>query len=149
MRIGLVSMAVMLAAASAVSASPTVYHRSEATKAAGLPFSDAVEVDGVLYLSGQIGAPLGTTEVVKGGVEAEARQALDNIGVVLKRRGLSYDDVFKCTVMLGDMSKWGDFNKVYVTYFKPDRMPARSAFGANGLAKGAALEVECWANTHR
>lgn len=139
----------VLALAGAASAAPTVYHRSEATKAAGLPFSDAVEVNGVIYLSGQIGAPLGSTEVVKGGVEAEARQALDNIGAVLKRRGLGYDDVFKCTVMLGDMSKWGDFNKVYVTYFKPDRMPARSAFGANGLAKGAALEVECWANAHR
>lgn len=141
--------AVTASVATGVAAVPTVYHRSEATRAAGLPFSDAVEVNGVLYLSGQIGAPLGTTEVVKGGVEAEARQALDNIGIVLKRRGLGYNDVFKCTVMLADMSKWGDFNKVYVTYFRPDRMPARSAFGANGLAKGAALEVECWANTQR
>jgi 2-iminobutanoate/2-iminopropanoate deaminase len=45
--------------------------------------------------------------------------------------------------MIADMAKWGDFNKVYVTYFKPDRLPARSAFGANGLALGAQVELEC------
>jgi 2-iminobutanoate/2-iminopropanoate deaminase len=53
--------------------------------------------------------------------------------------------VFKCTVMLADMTKWPDFNKVYVSYFDPDRLPARSAFGASGLALGAQVEVECWA----
>lgn len=132
--------------AGAASATPTHYYRSEATKASGRPFSDAVEVGGVLYLSGQIGAKPGEPKVVDGGLEAQAAQAMDNIGAVLKSRGLTYDDVFKCTVMLGDMSKWGDFNKVYVRYFKPDRMPARSAFGASGLALGAALEIECWAN---
>jgi enamine deaminase RidA (YjgF/YER057c/UK114 family) len=71
---------------------------------------------------------------------------MDNIGAVLAAHGLGFDDVFKCTVMLADMSQWGEFNKVYVGYFKPDRRPARSAFGANGLALGAALEVECWAH---
>jgi enamine deaminase RidA (YjgF/YER057c/UK114 family) len=47
--------------------------------------------------------------------------------------------------MLADMAKWADFNKVYLAYFDPDRLPARSAFGANGLALGAQVEVECWA----
>lgn len=121
------------------------YFRSDLTKQAGLPFSDAVQVGDMLYLSGQIGAPLGTRKVVDGGTEAEARQVMSNIGEILKARGLGYDDIVKCTVMMGDMSKWADFNKVYVTYFKPDRLPARSAFGANGLALGASLEVECWA----
>ena len=137
--------AVLVAVASGAEAAPT-YVMSEANRALHRPFSDAVQVGDVLYISGQIGAEPGVDHVVAGGIEAESRQVMDNIGGVLKARGLSYDNVFKCTVMIGDMAKWGDFNKVYVPYFKPDRLPARSAFGANGLAKGAAVEVECWAD---
>ena len=111
----------------------------------GAPFSPAVQVGDVLYLSGQIGAVPGKG-LAPGGVPAQAKQAMDNIGRVLAAHGLSFDNVFKCTAMLADMSTWADFNKVYVSYFKPDRMPARSAFGASGLALGAALEVECWAH---
>jgi 2-iminobutanoate/2-iminopropanoate deaminase len=87
----------------------------------------------------------GTRQLAPGGMEAEARQTMENIGTVLNANGLSFDNVFKCTVMLADMSKWDAFNKVYVAYFKPDRLPARSAFGANGLALGAQVELECWA----
>jgi 2-iminobutanoate/2-iminopropanoate deaminase len=118
---------------------------SPAAKAAKLPFSQAVRVGDVLYLSGALGNKPGTLELVPGGMEAEARQTMENIGAVLRENGLSFRDVFKCTVMLADMSKWADFNKVYVSYFDPDRLPARSAFGANGLALGAQVEVECWA----
>jgi len=64
---------------------------------------------------------------------------------VLKANGLSFDDVFKCTAMLSDMANWEAFNKVYVTYFQPGHLPARSAFGASGLALGAQLELECLA----
>ena len=128
-------------------AAPTVYQTSPETRALNRPFSAAVEVGGVLYISGQIGAAPGVDHVLAGGLPAETRQVMDNIGAVLKRRGLTYDSVFKCTVMIADMTQWGAFNSVYVTYFKPDRLPARSAFGANGLAKGAAVELECWANT--
>ena len=131
----------------AAQAAPTVYQTSPETRALNRPFSDAVEVGGVLYISGQIGAAPGVDHVVAGGLPAETRQVMDNIGAVLKRRGLTYDAVFKCTVMIADMTQWGAFNSVYVSYFKPDRLPARSAFGANGLAKGAAVELECWANT--
>jgi enamine deaminase RidA (YjgF/YER057c/UK114 family) len=70
---------------------------------------------------------------------------MENIGAVLKANGLSFGDVFKCTAMLADMSNWEAFNKVYVTYFEPGRLPARSAFGASALALGAQLELECWA----
>jgi len=70
---------------------------------------------------------------------------MENIARVLNAEGRSFDDVFKCTVMLADMSEWPRFNKVYLEYFKPERLPARSAFGANGLALGAAVEMECWA----
>ena len=121
------------------------YFRSDATKAMNRPFSDAVQVGNILYLSGQIGSTADGKGLVPGGMEAEAKQVMDNIGAVLKAHGRSFDDVFKCTVMLADMRQWGDFNKIYVTYFKPDRLPARSALGANGLALGAAVEVECWA----
>jgi reactive intermediate/imine deaminase len=119
---------------------------SQAAKAAKLPFSQAVRVGDVLYLSGALGNVPGKMEIVPGGMEAEARQTMENIAAVLKENGLIFDDVFKCTVMMADMSKWGDFNKVYLTYFKPDRLPARSAFGANGLALGAQVEVECMAH---
>lgn len=119
------------------------YHQSEATKTLGLPFSDVVQVGDVFFLSGQIGALPGTLTMAGDTMELQARQAMDNIGAVLKGQNLSFDHVVKCTVMMKDMSQWGAFNKVYVTYFKPDQYPARSAFGASGLAIGALLEIEC------
>ena len=108
-----------------------------------LPFSSAVRVGDMLYLSGQIGnRPDGT---LPEGIEAQSRQLMDNIGGVLKSAGLSFNNVVKCTVMIDDIKQWGDFNKVYVTYFPDGKFPARSAFGADGLAMGALIEVECWA----
>ena len=108
-----------------------------------LPFSSAVRVGDMLYLSGQIGnRPDGT---LPEGIEAQSRQVMDNIGGVLKLAGLGYGNVVKCTVMIDDIKQWGDFNKVYVTYFPDGKFPARSAFGADGLAMGALIEVECWA----
>jgi len=107
------------------------------------PFSAAVRLADVLYLSGQIGTLSDGT--LPAGFDEQARQTMSNIGAVLQQAGLGFDDVFKCTVMLTDMSRWEDFNKIYVTYFKADRLPARSAIGANALARGAFLEVECLA----
>ena len=121
----------------------TRYINSPAAKAANLPFSQAVRVGNVLHLSGALGNVPGSMELVPGGIEAEARQTMENIRAVLAENGLTFDHVFKCTVMLADMSMWADFNRVYLTYFKPDRLPARSAFGASGLALGALVEVEC------
>ena len=74
---------------------------------------------------------------------AQARLAMDNLGSGLKAAGLGWNDVVKCTVMLDDMKDWPAFNQVYVTYFPDGKFPARSAFGADGLALGALLEVEC------
>ena len=109
-----------------------------------LPFSSAVRVGDMLYLSGQIGnKPDGT---LPAGIEAQSRQVMDNIGGVLKSAGLGFGDVVKCTVMIDDIKQWADFNKVYVTYFPDGKFPARSAFGADGLAMGALIEVECWAH---
>jgi 2-iminobutanoate/2-iminopropanoate deaminase len=111
----------------------------------GLPFSDAVRVGGVLYLSGQIGNLPGRLELVPGGIEAETRQMMDNIAHVLNAAGRSFDDVFKCTVMLAEMDEWAAFNRVYAGYFRLDRLPARSSFAAKALALGARVEMECWA----
>lgn len=109
-----------------------------------LPFSSAVRVGDLLILSGQLGnTPDGK---LPEGMEAQARQAMENIGAILKGQGLAFGDVAKCTVMLDDMKDWPAFNKVYVTYFPDGKFPARSAFGADGLALGALVEVECWAH---
>lgn len=107
-----------------------------------LPFSEAVRVNDTLYLSGQIGIAPGTVKLVPGGIKEEARQTMDNIKTSLEANGFSLRDLVKCTVMLADMSEWATFNSVYKTYFA-ERYPARSAFGASGLAFGARVEVEC------
>jgi len=107
-----------------------------------LPFSEAVRVGNLLFLSGQLGVDTKTGKLVKGGLKAEAKQTMDNIKQTLETYGYSMKDVVKCTVMLADISEWQTFNEIYVTYFsKP--YPARSAFGANGLGLNAQLEVEC------
>ncbi len=111
----------------------------------GLPFSAAVRVGDMLHLSGALGNRPGTLELVEGGIAAEARQAMENIGRVLAACGLGFADVVKCTIMLADMGEWRAFNQVYVSYFKPGRLPARSAFGATGLALGARVEIEALA----
>ena len=108
-----------------------------------LPFSEAVRVENVLYLSGQIG--VGPDGKVPDGIEAQTKLAMENIGGVLKRAGLGFEDLFHCTAFLSDMKNWPAFNKVYVSYFPSGKLPARSAFGANGLALGALLEIECQA----
>ncbi len=109
----------------------------------GSPFSRAVRVENVLYLSGQIGnRPDGTKADDLAG---QTRQTMENIKTELAAFSLGMDAIFKCTVMLADMDQWRDFNAVYLEYFAPDRLPARSAFGASKLVGGALTEVECWA----
>jgi 2-iminobutanoate/2-iminopropanoate deaminase len=105
------------------------------------PFSPAVQVGHLLFLAGQIGTD-STGKLVAGGIKAEARQTMDNIQDVLERVGSSWDKVVKCTVMMADMAEWPAMNAVYAGYF-PRQFPARSAFGANGLAIGARVEIEC------
>jgi 2-iminobutanoate/2-iminopropanoate deaminase len=107
------------------------------------PFSSAVRVGDTLYLSGMIGGrPDGT---LPEGIEAQTRQTLENIRTVLVLTGHDLDDVVRCTVMLDNMADWAAFNRIYVEYFRRERLPARSAFGADGLALGALVEVECQA----
>ena len=107
-----------------------------------VPFSEAVRVGDTLYLSGQIGIKPRTLELAPGGMKSEARQALENLRTSLEAHGYSLRDVVKCTVMLADIAKWGEFNEVYKTFFTPP-YPARSALGVNGLAIGAQVEIDC------
>src|ERR1700742_4704506 len=98
------------------------FYTSPEARAAGLPFSQAVRVGDVLYLSGALGNVPGKLELVPGGLEAETRQTMANVGEVLTANGLTFDDVFKCTVMLADINEWSAFNNVYLSYFKADRL---------------------------
>jgi len=132
-------------APTAQAAAPEVeYLTTPEAEAMGFPFSEAVRVGHMLYLSGQVGNVPDQPTLVEGGIEPQTRQALDNIKATLERYGSSMDRVVKCTVMIDDMSQWPAMNEVYATYF-PGHKPARSAIGADGLALGAAVEIECWA----
>lgn len=137
--------ALALTAAAEARSSGVEYRTSPATTSADLPFSEAVRVGNMLYLSGKIGVTPGTRNVVPGGIKAETKQVMDDMKRVLERNGSSLRHVVKCTVMLADMKEWGDMNEVYVTYFPKDRRPARSALGVNGLALDARVEIECMA----
>jgi reactive intermediate/imine deaminase len=96
----------------------------------GFPFSPAIKAGGMIYLSGQVGNL------------AQTRQAMENIRTVLEAAGATLYDVVKCTVFLDDMEDYWPMNEVYASFWDGPP-PARSAFGADGLALGALLEIEC------
>ncbi|MDH3497035.1 MAG: Rid family detoxifying hydrolase [Gemmatimonadota bacterium] len=107
-----------------------------------LPFSSAIRVGALLFLSGQIGTVPGSRDLVPGGIEAETRQTMENISAVLEHAGSSMARVVKCTVFLRDLADYPTMNRVYAGFFPTDP-PARSTLGASGLALGAAVEIEC------
>jgi 2-iminobutanoate/2-iminopropanoate deaminase len=108
-----------------------------------LPFPDAVRVGDMYYLSAVAGeTPDGK---LREGFEAQARQAMDNVGDVLKRSGLGYRDLVKCTILFKNMDDWPAFNKIYAGYFPAGKYPARTSLGVLGLPVGALIEIECWA----
>ena len=139
-----IALALAAVTAPAVAQSPTgvEFLNSGKVIAPGLPLSEAVRVGDTLYLSGVVGVVPGELKVVPGGLAAEARQALGNVRTMLEAQGLSLKNVVKCTVMLADIGEWGAFNEIYKEFFSAP-YPARAAFGANGLALGARVEVEC------
>jgi len=107
----------------------------------GRPFSAAVRIGNSIYTSGVLGAaPDGT---LPSDFSAQATNAMQAVADQLKLAGASMNDVYRCNVSLSDMKNVPAFNAVYVKYFKPDRLPVRMAVGVNGLARGAAVEVEC------
>lgn len=135
-----IAAAVLVFTATAAGAAPPEYFPAPSPNA---PFSTAVRVGDVLYFSGQIGN--GPDGKLPPTFEGQAKQTMENVGAALKARGLGWGDVFKCTVFIADMKNWPAFNAVYVPYFQPGRLPARSAVGVSGLALGAQLELECLA----
>ena len=108
------------------------------------PFSEATIVNGIIYLSGEIGT-LPNNKVIDGGIVPETIQALSNISNKLECMGSSIDNVFKCTCMLADIMDWPEMSKAYKTFFKKEKLPSRSAFAGSGLALNAKIEIECMA----
>ncbi|MDD2419221.1 MAG: RidA family protein [Bacteroidia bacterium] len=112
----------------------------KAPKAVG-PYSQAVEANGFLYVSGQLPVDANTGEFVAGGVKEQAKQVLENIGHILQEAGYSFQDVVKSTVYLTNMADFAVMNEVYATFYK-EPYPARVAFAVVGLPKGALIEID-------
>ena len=110
---------------------------------AGVPFPEGTRVGDMLYLSGQLGNKPGTMELAEGGIEGEGAQALANIRTILQAQGLDLNHLVRCTIMMADINEWAAFNGVYRKFFEGFALPARSAFGCQGLALGARVEIEC------
>jgi reactive intermediate/imine deaminase len=121
---------------------PNGPHYFTSERSRQLPFSDVVRVGDLLFVSGQLGVD-DQMQLVPGGIQAETRKIMERLRRLLERHGSSMSRVVKCTCMLADMGEWPAMNEVYVSYFPPDRLPARSAFGVNRLAFGARAEIEC------
>jgi 2-iminobutanoate/2-iminopropanoate deaminase len=119
---------------------PKTVPRIAGIEPGGLPFSPVVEANGLVFLAGQVGAPPGS-DVVEGGIEAETRQVLDNVGRLLEAVGLGYGDVVRCTVYLVDMADFGAMNEIYREYFPTD-MPVRATVGVNALAGPFRIEID-------
>lgn len=116
-------------------------HTDKAPKAVG-PYSQAIEVNGFVFASGQLPIDPATNEFVVGGVKEQTRQSLTNALHVLQSAGLDLSSVVKTTVYLSDISNFGPMNEVYSEFFK-EPYPARSAFAVKDLPKGALVEIEC------
>lgn len=123
-------------------------HHTDAAPAAIGPYSQAVSTDGWLYTSGQIGLDPKTGELVPGGFEAQARQALINLTAVLASAGCSFRDVVKATIYLTDMANFPALNAIYGEVLTGHR-PARSTVQAAALPKGALVEIDLVARTAR
>ena len=138
----IVALALFAVAGGALAADRT--HYRDPGLAANLPFSSAVVVGDVIYLSGDIGRAPGAMTLVEGGVGPETAQIFDNIKGTLSNVGAELSDIVKCTVFLEDMNGYAAMNAAYAAAFPGDK-PARSTLGVDGLAFGAAVEIECLA----
>ncbi len=110
-------------------------------EASNLPFSQVIEANGFVFLAGQVGNAPGEHGAVGGGIAAETRQMLDNVGRLLKAVGLDYRDVVKSTIYLHDFADFDAMNQVYRTYF-PTEPPTRATVGVTALASDFAIEIE-------
>lgn len=117
-----------------------IIHTENAPKAVG-PYSQAVETNGVLYISGQIPIDPATGKIVEGGIREQTEQVMKNIGAILKAAGYDYSDVVKCTCLLSDMDNFIPMNEIYGKYY-PENSPARAAYGVVRLPLGVLVEIE-------
>lgn len=120
-------------------AARTIIETADAPTAIG-PYSQAVQVGNVLYCSGQIGIDPGTNMLVAGGIGTETRQAMNNLRMVLKAAGYSFDDVVSVQIMMTNLNQYENMNQVYQSYFF-DAPPARSTMQVAALPKGASIEI--------
>ena len=111
-----------------------------------VPYSESVQVGGMLYISGQIGNKENNyNEIVPGGIRPQVNQAMKNINAILKKHSATMDDIVKCTCILADVDDWGAMSEEYVKYFK-NHKPARTTFGGADLPIEALVEIDCIAN---
>ena len=115
---------------------------TEKAPAAIGPYSQAIEANGMIFLSGQLPVDPATGEFAPGGVAEQTAQSFANIKSILAEAGLTTANIVKTTVFLADMSLFGAMNEVYAQNFEGD-FPARSAFAVKALPKGALVEIEC------
>lgn len=117
-----------------------IIHTSDAPAAIG-PYSQAVEIGGTLYISGQIPLDPQTMKLVDGGIQEQTEQVLKNIGAILTEAGYTFSDVVKSTCLLSDMANFKAMNEVYARYYT-ENAPARAAFAVKDLPMGALIEIE-------
>jgi reactive intermediate/imine deaminase len=141
MKVATIVLACTISLCSQAAAQKPVFIKAEGATAQ-TPFSEAVRVGNMLYVSGMIGSLPGQFKLIEGGTQAETRQILSNLKGALEKHGTSMDNVVKCLVMLVDINEWAKMNEVYVTFF-PNNKPARSAIGVASLVLNANVEIEC------
>jgi 2-iminobutanoate/2-iminopropanoate deaminase len=117
-----------------------VIFTESAPKAVG-PYSQAIEMNGHLFISGQVPIDPKTGKIVDGGIKEQTDQVMKNIGEILKAAGYTYDNVVKSTCLLNDMENFTAMNEVYAKYY-PNNPPARAAYGFVKLPLGAMVEIE-------
>ncbi len=117
-----------------------VISTSNAPKAIG-PYSQAIEINGMLFISGQIPIDPATGKIIDGGITEQAEQVMKNIGAILLEAGYEFRDVVKSTCLLNDMDNFAAMNAVYGKYYT-ENPPARAAYAVVKLPLGALIEIE-------
>lgn len=118
----------------------TIIKTDQAPAAVG-PYSQGVCVNALQFLSGQLPIDPSTGKIVEGGIKAQTKQSLENLGAILKQAGLDYSNILKTTVLLADIKDFADMNEVYSGYFS-ENAPARVCFQVAALPMGALVEID-------
>jgi 2-iminobutanoate/2-iminopropanoate deaminase len=120
-----------------------IHHMLDRAPAPVAPFSHAVETDGWVFVTGQIPEnPDNEDEPLPVGIEAQTRRVMDNLKLVLSEIGLGLEHVVSARAFLIDMREFETMNKIYASYFPPNKRPARTCIGVTGLAKAARVEID-------